>query len=384
MKYVMLFCHGLADEPVADLGGRTPFELAKTPNLDRMAKEGCMGLASFVPNTIAVSPDAACFSILGYDPQEFYTGLAPLDALALGVPQSDSAVAFRADLVTVFDETLQDATAGHISSKEAQPLLARLSRLISTDRMKLSAGEGYKNILVVSDDALADDLDDLETTAPSRLVGQNFTKGLPKGRSESVISSLMKKSKEVLDDQEINRVRIDLKENPANMLWMWGQGRKPQLPPFRERHGLSGAAVSGEDFVKGLGIAVGFSHAENVRSALKKADFVFVYSAPAAPSTELKVRVKRIEDFDQEVGEALRALEGAGDVRVCAGTDSVFAATQDRPASHAQTPFVVWGAGVEPSGAAGFSEKTAALSRIVLGEARQLINRFIAKGKFAT
>ncbi len=383
MKTVMLFCHGLADEPVADLGGRTPFELAKTPNLDRLAKEGSMGSASFVPGTLAVSPDAACFSILGYDPQEYYTGLAPLDALALGVPQDDRAVAFRADLVTVLDDTLQDATAGHISSKEAQPLLAELGRLISTDRMKLCAGEGYKNILVVNDDALGDDLDDLETTAPSRLVGQSYVKGLPKGRSESVISSLMKKSKEILDDQEINRVRIDLKENPANMLWLWGQGRKPKLPPFRERHGVSGATVSKEDFVKGIGAAAGFDHADDVRSALKDHDFVFVYSAPPAPSAELKARVKRIEDFDQEVGEALRALEGFENARVCAGTDAVFAATQDRPSSHAPTPFAVWGAGVPASGAAGFSEKTAALSRVVLSEGRTLINHLTVKGKFA-
>lgn len=384
MKYVMLFCHGLADEPVADLGGRTPFELAKTPHLDRLAKEGRMGLASFVPATLAVSPDAACFSLLGYDAQEYYTGLAPLDALALGVAQDERAVAFRADLVSVFDETLQDATAGGISAKEARPLIEELARHISTDRMKLHAGDGYKNILIVRDDALADDLDDLETTAPFRLVGQSYAKGLPKGRSESVMTSLMKKSKELLDDQEINRVRIDLKENPANMLWMWGQGRKPKLPPFRERHGIAGATVSKEDFVKGLGAAAGFVHAPDARSALKAADFVFCYSAPPARSAELKARVKRIEDFDREVGEALEALDGVKDARVCAGTDSAFALTKDRPAAHAETPFAVWGAGVEASGAAGFGEKTAALGKVSLPEGHRLIDHFIAKGKQGT
>ncbi len=378
MKYVFLAAQGLADEPVEELSGRTPLEAAKTPNMDRLAKAGTVGTATFTLHDLPTSGDATCLSMLGYDPSEFYTGIAPLDAAALGVAQKDLEIIFRCDLVTTLDDTLVDRMAGRISQKEAKLLVAELDAKLSTPRLRFHSGHGYKNLLIVSDAELAENLDELDCTPPYAVAGSKFAKHLPKGKAQALLLELVEKARAILDAHEINRVRVDLGENPANMIWPWGQGRHPKLPGFKARHGLSGAVVSDADFVKGLGKISGLETEKDLERAIAKHDFVFAYVPAAEPRTfDLKTKVRAIEDFDHAIlGPALKIAESEG-ARVCVTTDAPES-LEKGAVLHGAVPYVFFGPGFEASNAAYFGEKTAAQGKSFV-EGHKLITRFFSK-----
>ena len=219
MTYVILVCEGMADEPIEELMGRTPLEVAKTPHMDLLVKTGSLAQGSFNPGTLRPSGDVSAMSILGFDPQEFYTGIAPLEASAMQIQQTDQAIAFRCNLVTVLDQGLVDAYSGNISSTEAGILIDSLNKKLSNNRIRFYAGEGFRNLLMVNDAELSESLDELDCAPPQTVIGQQVLKNLPKGQGASAIIDLINASKEILENHEINKVRIDLHENPANMIW---------------------------------------------------------------------------------------------------------------------------------------------------------------------
>ena len=179
----MLVCEGLADEPLQDLGGRTPLEAAKTPFMDSLAKRGQLGMASFVPHSLPLASEIAAMALLGLDPKKFYTGMAPLEAIAMHLEQKDGAIAFRADLVTVLDDILVDASPGPISQKESQALIEALNRKLADARVRFHACQSYKNILMIQDPEIVQALDRLECASPASLIGENISKHLPRGKS---------------------------------------------------------------------------------------------------------------------------------------------------------------------------------------------------------
>lgn len=383
MKSIVLFCEGMADEPIVEFGSRTPLELAKKPAMDFLARTGAVGLAQFVPQAVRPTADVACLAALGYDPLEHYTGIAPLEALAMGVPQEDREIAFRCDLVTVDGETLIDMSAGHITPRESKLLIEELNRVLANTHMRFHAGDGHKNLLLVRDFEKTDEYDDLECIPPSRLIGQKYDKSLPKGRAADAVRELMKRSREVLETHEINRVRIDLKENPANMIWPWGQGQKPHLPDFRSKYGADGAVVSDSDYVRGLGKAAGLQVYPTLEKALDEKDFVFVYVESGNAmrfGRDLKAKIKAIEEFDATVVRpALKYAEGRDDVRILVGTD-VPESLEKKALLHGHTPFTVWGAGFSSDEAAVFSEKAASQSPLKFDQGWKLME-FFMKGK---
>lgn len=379
MKYLALIAEGLADDPVAELDGRTPLEIAKTPHLTALAKKGAVAGATFAPQSDLPTPDVACLSILGFDPREFYTGLAPLEALALGIAQNDREIAFRCDLVTAADDTLMDPSAGSISGKESSLLIEELNRKFAGSRFKLYNGRGYKNILIVNDPELADDLSELDCMPPARFIGQKISKHLPKGRGEQVLSDLIDQSKAVLENNEINRVRIDLGENPANLLWPWGQGRCPKLPGFSQRFGKKGAVLSDVLFMKGLAKAAGLGVVDSVEAGLENYDFLFVYfpAASAKAGKDLKMKIRHIEEFDSAVvGPALKKAAEAGAHRILVGTDNPESLAR-KSAIHGQVPMLLAGDGVQGEANAGFNEKSASQSRLSFGEGFKLMEYFL-------
>ncbi len=382
MKYLMLICEGLSDEPLEEIGGRTPLEVAKTPFMDLLAKKGRVGQALFTPAPLSVTSDVACMSLLGFDPAEFYTGIAPLEALAMGIPQDDHQVAFRCDLVTVADEFLMDTSASYISPKESRLLVEELNQKLSNGKARFYAGDGYKNILLITDLENVDKLDGLECVGPRGLIGQKFVKHLPKGAAASFLTDLMDQSKEILENHEINRVRIDLNENPANMIWPWGQGKKPKMPSFKQRFGLEGAVVSSSDYVRGLGKALGMETEKGLEESLAEKDFVFVYlesSGDLYKKYDWKAKVKFIEDFDAStVGHAVRFAESHPDARILISTDTA-SSTSKKALLRGHVPFLIQGSGVEAEETGHFSEKTAALSKQIFDQGHQLLEHFLKK-----
>lgn len=380
MKYVVLVCEAMADDPLPEFGERSPLEIAKAPNLQSLAKKGRVGEAIFTSRGLNLTSDVALLSILGYNPEEFYTGIAPLEALAAGISQSDNEIAFRCDLVTVSDELLVDVSASFISPKESSFLIKELNRKLSSPQVKFYPGEGYKNILMIHDPEKAESLDELECVPPSKIIGEKFAKFLPKGESASIVTDLMDNSKAVLEDQEINRVRIDLKENPANMIWPWGQGRRPKLPSFKDRSRLSGAVYSEAEFAQGLGLSAGLAVSTHLEAAIHNKDFVFVYISSAdapAESDPIKSKVRLIEYFDsQVVAKVMKLLEEAGEYRLLVCTD-VAVSSRKRSASHNPVPFLMTGQGIEPEENQGFNEKSAAESKHSFKEGHKLMEIFL-------
>lgn len=373
----MLFCQGMADNPQESLSGRTPLEAAKTPFMDSLAKKGRIGSVNFIPHSLPAAPDIACMSILGYDPLECYTGAAPLVALARGISQSDGEVAFCYDFVTVSEDTFVEVTR-RLSDTESELLVNELNAKLADPRVKFCAGTSLEEgILILSDSSLSEDLDDLECAAPQAAMGQKINKVLPQGKGAAFVKVIMDKAKNLLENHEINRVRIDLKENPANRIWLWGQGKKPKLPDFFQAHALSGTVVSEASFVRGLAVAAGLKLSGSLSEAIQGNDqFIFSYS-PGVGKNDLKTKIRRIEEFDLEVvGPVCRAAEKNTESKILIGTDLMDPLGLSRGVA-GDVPFLLWGAGVEAAPCDLFCEKSAQHKHFAFDQGHQLLSYFL-------
>ncbi len=396
MKYVVLVPDGMADYPVEELGGRTPLEAARTPNMDFVAKHGRLGRVKTVPDKSSPGSDVANVTILGYDVHKHYTGRGPLEAANLGVELSGDDVAFRCNLVTISDQKLLDYSAGHIKSKEADILIQSLNKNLGTDKIKFYSGVSYRHLMVVKDGAL-DGLDRLKTTPPHDISGKAFAKYLPRGKNSEIIQKVMQDSRKILEAQEINQVRVDLKENPANMIWLWGQGRRPSFEKFSDKFGLNGAIISAVDLLKGLGRIIGFevinvpgatgyydtdyqAKADAAVKALKEKDFVFLHvEAPdeAGHNGDLREKITAIERFDQMVvGTVLAAYKDKSNFRLLLLPDH---ATPVSLKTHTADPvcFGIYGQGIEGRGFPKYSEKQAESSDLYFEKGYELMDYFI-------
>jgi len=317
MKYVIILGDGMADEPLAELGGRTPLEYAEIPNMDRIAREGRCGMLRTVPDEFEPGSDIANLSILGYDPRTTYTGRGPLEAASMGVSLQDGEIAYRCNLVTVRDGMMEDFNAGHISSTEGAGLLRDLDAALGD--VRVYPGVGYRNLMVVSRALGA------ETTAPHDIVGQSIEDYLPRGGDAEILLDCIKRSEEVFAGHPVNRRRLQEGKTPATGIWPWSGGKKPSLAPFREKYGLAGAMISAVDLLRGIAClagmevihvpgATGFldtdyeAKARYAVNALDRLDFVYVHvEAPdeAGHMGSVEEKVRAIERLDEAIGIVL-------------------------------------------------------------------------------
>lgn len=272
MKYAIVIADGAADVRIESLGGRTPLEAARTPHMDRVAQMGRLGTAKTTPTGWLAGSDVCTMSLLGYDPEVYHTGRAPLEAAALGVPMGASSWIFRVNFVTVgadgtADEGLMlDHSAGAISDAEARTLLADLvaywrgrePELMRT--MALHPGVSYRNILV---DDSGRTYAGVKTTPPHEIPRQTWDAHLPDGSgpanaSADVLNRLMELAAEFLPGHAVNAARVGAGKRPANMVWIWGQGTKPQMPSFASRFGLRGAMTTAVDLLSGISALIGW------------------------------------------------------------------------------------------------------------------------------
>lgn len=319
MKYLILLGDGMADYPIKNLDGRTPLEVAYTPNLDRIAAEGTLGLIDTIPAGLAPGSDIANLSVLGYDPAVYYSGRGPLEAANMGVDLESSDVAFRCNLVTLSSKNeavMEDFTAGHISSSEAKEIINDLDKKLGSDQFRFYAGVGYRHLLV-----WRRGIDSSKTTPPHDITGMPIKKFLPKGKGASTIRRLMQDSQKVLNDQSVNRNRIKEGKKPATSIWLWGQGRAPKIDPFTRKYNISGGMISAVDLLNGIGIYAGLKvihvdgatgyidtnytgKAQKALDALKDLDLIFLHvESPDEMGHEgnLEGKIKAIEDFDKKV-----------------------------------------------------------------------------------
>ena len=254
MKYALILPDGCADEPVPQLDGLTPLGKARIPHMDSIVARGRIGTVRTVPKGLTPGSDVATLSVLGYDPVQYYTGRAPLEAVAQRIVLQPDELVFRCNLVTIVEGRMEDFSAGHISQPEAERLVADLQAKLGTDRIKFHAGVGYRHLVTVRDA----DWMKVKCVPPHDIIGQGVESHLPSGKGSEVVRELMQRSQEVLAGHEVNQVRRDLGESPATSIWLWGQGAMPRLPGFKKRFGVQGAAITAVDLIRGLAISVGW------------------------------------------------------------------------------------------------------------------------------
>ena len=377
MKYLIIIGDGMADYQLRELEGKTPLQFARTPWLDKIAGKSFIGRVKTIPRGLKPGSAIATLSILGYDPKKFYSGRGVFEATNMGIDFDEKDVVLRCNLITENDGLLADYSAGHIKTLEAKVLIDFLNSKLADEKIRFYPGVSYRHILVLKNCDL--NLYRISTTPPHDIISRKIKNYLPSGEDANLLCKLIMDSKLLLRDHKINRVRVDLGENPANMVWLWGEGRKKELPSFKERFNLEGTVISAVDIVKGIGKSVGLSSVEvegatgyldtNYQgkvsatiNSLKKNDFALLHiEAPdeASHSGKIKLKIKAIEDFDKNViGGVIPRLSDLGDYRILILSDHITS-LKSRTHTSDPVPFLLFGKGIEPNKANAFDEITA-------------------------
>ncbi len=258
MKYIVMLGDGMADYPLPELSNKTPLEAANKPNMDFLAKNGAVGMVKTVPDGMAPGSDVANLSVMGYDPEIYYTGRSPLEAVSIGIDLEEGDVTYRCNLVTLSDtENYEDAvmmdySAGEISTEEAKEIVEFLNEHIKTDKINLYAGVSYRHCLVIKDSKTGG-----KFTPPHDITNKPIKEHLPSGNNADILFDIMVKSRELLKDHPVNKKRIAEGKNPVTSCWFWGEGTKPAVTSFYDKFGIKGGVISAVDLIKGIGICAG-------------------------------------------------------------------------------------------------------------------------------
>jgi len=320
----------MGDYPVEELGHRTPLQTARIPTIRKIAAAGQVRMVQTVPvSGISPGSDVANLSLMGYNPEENYTGRAPIEAAGAGIPLSSTDVAFRCNLVTIKDGKMEDYSAGHITTEEAHPLIAAVDKQLGRDGLKFHGGVSYRHLLVWPNGPVK-----IETQPPHDISGRDISGYQPKGDMADKVRALMDASRAILQDHPVNKARVAAGKNPATQIWLWGQGRALTLVSYKELYGLHGGVISAVDLVRGLGRLIGLepikvpgatgfldtNYAGKVEAALdvlQNHNFVFVHLEVPDECGHIgkpKLKVEAIEAFDQRiVAPVLHALEKRGE-----------------------------------------------------------------------
>ena len=395
MKYAILVGDGMADYPIPELDNRTPLEAAATPNMDSIARSGMLGLVKTIPDEMAPASDVANMSILGYAPEKYYSGRGPLEAASLGIELGENDIAFRCNLVTVANDILEDYSASHISTEEARELIEALNQDLGRDDVQFYCGVSYRHLLVIRDGQT--DLLNVYCFPPHDIVGERVAKHWPSGAGSESLVQLMEESRRILEDSRTNQMRVEAGKNSGNMIWLWGQGRTPNLPTYFEEYHLTGSVITAVDLLKGMGKLLGLevinvpgatgyydtdyeAKAKAATKALENKDFVFVHvEAPdeAGHVGDLKEKITAIERFDHYVvGELLSVLQNDNDLRLMVLPDHPTPLSV-RTHTREPVPFAVAGHGISRGSFSCFSEREAHKGGILFVKGYMLTRHFL-------
>ena len=400
MKYVVVLGDGMADYRMSQLGNRTPLQYARKPNIDFLAANGETGIVRTIPEGASPGSDTANLSVMGYDPMKYYTGRSPLEAVSMGVQLADTDLAFRCNLVTLdidgdYESAVMiDYSSDEISTSESTELINEINKQLSTSDISFHAGISYRHCMVWHAGSGSRNL-----TPPHDILEKRITPYLPSGDNSDMFVRLQKKSNEILTNHPVNKSRISRGLRPANSIWLWGEGRKPGLPDFTAKYGLSGSVVSAVDLIKGIGICAGLDTVDvagatgnintnfrgKAEAALKELqngkDFVYIHiEAPdeCGHRFEIENKVRSIELIDELVVGVL--LEG-----LASYDDFCLLVLPDHPSplslrTHTSdpVPYVIYRKRSEkPSGVAGYDEFQAQETGVYVEEGHKLMERFL-------
>lgn len=400
MKYIVILCDGMADEPLEGLGGKTPLEAAQTKKMDRLAEKAEIGMVCTVPEDMAPGSDTANLSVIGYDPKKYYSGRSPLEALSIGAEMDEKDVSFRCNLVTLTEEqdryedrVILDHSSGEISTKEAADLLEALREGLKREGYTFYAGTSYRHLLIQKEGKVVD------LTAPHDILTKRIGEYLPE---DPVLRDMVVRSYDILKDHPINVRRRKEGKNPANSAWFWGAGTRPALTSFEEKNGVKGAMISAVDLLKGIAVGAGMhnvivegangglhtNYAGKAHAAVKALtedgyDFVYVHIEAADEmghqgSAEDKIRAIEYID-DQVIGPVAEALRAAGaDFRMLILPDHP---TPVRVRTHTAdpVPYLLYDSTRPAEGCSTYCEKTGQESGRLLEEGYRLIDYLLEK-----
>jgi len=390
MKYVLIVPDGMADDPVPELDGRTPLMVAKTPNLDAIARSGMVGRVCTISPGMPPGSDVAALSIMGYDPAKYYTGRAPLEAAAQGHDLGPRDVAYRCNLITTDGERIVDYSAGEITSEEGAKLIALIEDKLHTAQMHFFPGVSYRNLMIWNGGTVG-----VRTTPPHDVMGQPVADHLPAGDAEDLLRGMMWDSYDILRNHPINRRREDEGKNPANMIWLWGQGYAPKLDGFQLTHGVTGAAISAVDLIRGIARIAGLrapqvpgatgridtnwaGKAAAAIGALAEVDFVLVHlEAPdeCGHQGDLEGKIRAIELTDREIiGPVWAAAREYDSARILVLPDH-YTPLAIRTHVGKPVPFTIAGDGIAADGIDRLDEAIAEESPLFIEEGWTLIRR---------
>ncbi|MBQ3163266.1 MAG: cofactor-independent phosphoglycerate mutase [Lachnospiraceae bacterium] len=400
MKYVVVLGDGMADEPIEQLGGKTPIEYADTPNLDRLSKLSEIGLVHTIPEGMKPGSDTANLSVLGYDPKKYYSGRSPLEALSIGVPMKDTDVALRCNIVTISDDDVPfeekiiiDHSSSEIETEDCAILLEAVRKELENEMYQFYVGTSYRHCLIWDNGEVID------LVQPHDVLTQVIGQHLPQ---DEVLRNMMKRSYEILKDHPINIERKKNGLNPANCCWFWGAGTKPMLSSFEEKTGKKGMMISAVDLLKGIavGASMGVVEVEGANGglhtnyegkmqaavdALTKEDYDFVYVHVEAPDEmghqgSVERKVQAIENLDKRVIGPLESKlkEQNVDFRMLVLPDHP---TPIRVRTHTdkEVPYMLYDSTAEEKRSWDYSEKEATASGNYVAEGHKLIDKLFEK-----
>jgi 2,3-bisphosphoglycerate-independent phosphoglycerate mutase len=406
MKYVIIIPDGAADHPLKELDGKTPFEAAKKPHMDRLSMEGRQGTVCTTPEGMPCGSDVCSMSLLGYDPVKYHKGRAPLEAAALGIELAPTDWIFRVNLVTVIDGKMQDHSAGHITSDEGRRLLAGFAERLDLPDMDLFPGVSYRNIMVdrsaTRHGDAGRDWSELATTPPHDIPGEPMRKYLPVGGPNApLLQQMIAESEVYFADHEINTLRKEMGELPASHVWPWGQGQIPVVPSFESRFGLKGAMITAVDLLAGISSFIGWDRLDvpgqtsyhdndyaatgkHAIAALEKYDVLCVHvEAPdeASHAADAATKVAAIEAIDKHVvGPIHKALDDRGeDYRILCLPDH-YTAVATRKHDPTPVPFAMCGKNVSGVIHKPFNERNANAADLHIDYGHELMEFFLFAG----
>jgi 2,3-bisphosphoglycerate-independent phosphoglycerate mutase len=398
MNYAIIIPDGCADEPQASLGGKTPLQAARTPAMDEIARLGVVGRSNNVPAHLPAGSDVANLSLFGYDPNQYFTGRAPLEAAAQGIKLGPDDWAIRCNLVTVEDQTMRSFTADHVSTAEATELLKTCQQQLGNEQLEFVPGVSYRNLLLYrGGQRPAPFTRDTRATPPHDLTDKSVADDFPRGPGSDLLNDLMGRSVGLFGDHPVNAARRMAGKMPATNIWLWGLGKTPSLAPFKELHGKSGAMITAVDLLRGLAALIGWrridvpgatgyldtDYAAKGRyaiEALNSTDIVCVHveaTDEASHEGRADAKIKALEEIDAKIVAPLHAaLRKHGDYRILVSPDHPTP-IRTKTHSHGFVPFAICGGGVKADIASTYDEVTAGASTLAFDEGWRLMGHFL-------
>jgi 2,3-bisphosphoglycerate-independent phosphoglycerate mutase len=400
MKYAIIIPDGCADEPQESLGGRTPLQAARLPAMDEIAASGVVGRANHVPAHLPAGSDVANLSLLGYDPNEYFTGRAPLEAAAQGIELGPHDWAIRCNLVTIEDQVMKSFTAGQISTAEATALLTTVQERLGSEVLEFRPGVSYRNLLLYrAANRQAPFSADTRTTPPHDLTDKSVLDDYPRGPGSDLLNRLMADSVPIFASHPVNVARLEKGMPPATNIWLWGLGKAPALEPFDKVYGKHGAMITAVDLLRGLAVLIGWRNIDVPGStsyldtdyattgkyavdALDATDVVCVHieaTDEASHEGNCQAKIDALEQIDQHiVRPLLDALRAAGDYRILVSPDHPTP-LRIKTHSHGFVPFAVCGTGIASDDSRTYDEPTAARSELAFGDGWKVMGWFLGK-----